>query len=273
MIAIPLLSKNSFFLFLVTSVLLVSVSFYNAVNPLLVFALLIWLLLFVFSIDNISHNIALFCFLTSFFVFLLGREVCFAYFGLELYYTNLMVYNDFTFLSLSVSLFGIGIGYILWNSEKKKNINNHNFERNFYLKKRIKFLKKIFCFSYIFLMILLIGQIIVVQTVGYLGSYTAFIEEAFIPWWISYIAAFCPVVFCLLLASMPSKREVLFPILMFEFYGILSLLTGKRFNFVGVTMLILIYSIKFEFNIIFFNLLKASIILALSYSFSKIILF
>ena len=73
--------------------------------------LIVWMAMIIYSITDISNHIVLLFYLISFFTFLIGREVCFSYFGVERYYTNLEQYNKITFsyYLLVFCLFGLDI--------------------------------------------------------------------------------------------------------------------------------------------------------------------
>lgn len=233
----PKLKSNMILLLaLLYSVVIIS-TIYNEASFGLMLVLLLWLYLFILAVNNIKRSIGLFCFLIAFFVFLLGREICFQYLSVEVYYKYLEKENAFTYVCLGVSLIGIFIGTNLKSVKNKRvskieeNVSSQNIQR---------VTEYLFIFCYIFLMISVLAQIVLVRRIGYLASYT---DEAVsnVPGFINYIAAFTPVIFCIFLATCPTKKRALLPMGMYEIYAVLTVFTGKRYPFIAISMLILIY--------------------------------
>ena len=63
--------------FVVMAIIVFSIA--ENVNPLFAIAIIIWIWMFSYSILNIKDSPLLFCFLISFFVFLLGRQFVYHY--------------------------------------------------------------------------------------------------------------------------------------------------------------------------------------------------
>ena len=103
-----------------------------------------------------------------------------------------------------------------------------------------KITEYVFFVCYVFLIITVFSQIILVKRVGYLASY---MEEttANVPSIVAYIAAFTPVIFCIFLATCPSKKRAMLPMGLYEIYAVLTIFTGKRYPFIAISMLIIIY--------------------------------
>lgn len=197
--------------------------------------LLIWMYLMIMAINDIKHNIGLLCFLIAFFVFLIGREVCFQYLSLKVYYIYLTKENSFAYVCLIVSLIGILFGTCLGSGKSDNVIANKVPSNNVQ-----KVTEYMFFVCYVFSLITVFSQIMVVKRVGYLASY---MEEATtnVPSIIAYIAACTPVIFCVFLATHPSKNRAMLPIGLYEIYAILTIFTGKRYPFIAISMVIIIY--------------------------------
>lgn len=208
---------------------------------LLASALILWALCVVYCLNDIRDNIVLFCFLISFYVFLLGREVAFYYLGLEEYYLYLTPWNDYAYKCVILSLIGLMMGVVLhYNFRKDSTISVYK-SRAKYTTEFKTVSKYIFYFCYLFLIVLTIYQIRFVRRVGYLGSYTDDYGSSGAPSFVAYIGAFAIIALCLFLATLPSKREAIPPLVLFLLYGALSLLTGQRYPFVAVCLIVLIY--------------------------------
>lgn len=238
MLVIPNVSKTSFLILGIVWTIIALFSIYSNAPFLLFLVLTLWSFLFVCVIDNLIDNIALFCFLISFFVFLLGREVAFEYFSVERYYLYLSDFNSTAYLCVLISLIGIVIGDIIWRSHHHGN----NLPKIIHYSGQFQSISKYyFYFCFIFQIISSIIRIRFVSNVGYLASYTDEFIDSGVPAFVSYVAAFSNIAFCFFLATKPSKNNALLPMVLYEAYGIMSLLTGKRFPFVAVNLVLLIY--------------------------------
>lgn len=231
----------------VTTIIIVA-SVLEHVNVLFAVTMVVWGLLFIYSVVNIKRSPLLFCFMISFFVFLLGRQCCFHYLHQEQVYDFLDVVNDYTYVCLIVSFVGIMVGLLFYTEKPARFINVSeriysvaDFGNNQW---SYQFATKIF--FYICIAGGLAASIIQIRYVsssGYLESYSAEIGTAGVPSVFSYPARFLPVAVCLFLGTKPPKRKALIPMLLYEGYAALRLLTGQRYPFIGISMLLLIYYI------------------------------
>ena len=182
----------------------------------------------------------------TFFVFLLGRQICYHYFHLEQVYEYLDVTNNLTYICLIISLIGLIIGLGLSSSKlhivdkkiigifdkNEKNILNYQCA-----------CKTVFYICYIGMLFGTLLQIIFVQAFGYLYSYTSGTDGAGIPTVIIYLSRFAPIALCLYLATKPPKSKAIMPLILYEIYAILTVFTGQRFPFVAISMFVLYYYI------------------------------
>lgn len=217
----------------------------HQISILLVLVLLIWGSIFCAGITDLRNNIALICFLIAFFVFLLGRQVVYSLFSRNEVYSFLNVTNNYTYLTLAVALLGIVLGW--WMSK------NHIFlsmlrkpKRSFLDKEQYgnnysDACKCMYYLCYIFSLIAVYYQIIYVRRVGYLASYTAEAGGAGTPGFVTYFSSFTVVALSLFLATFPTKKEVIRALVFYEIYAFLTLLTGQRYPFVGISMFAISY--------------------------------
>lgn len=198
-------------------------SIFIGVNVLFALTLTLWTALFIYSFVNIKENVVLFCFLISFFVFLLGRETVFAYFHVEPYYDYTRQVDNKTYIILFISIFMIAIGSILAD---KSNLNLSFKDVIVYPKSFPEIVKFVFYMTCTAAIFVTIQKIKVVLTVGYLASYKEGMEFESGIW--SYFSSFCEIALCLFLACAPPKKECKKVILFYEIYLFLTLFTGLR---------------------------------------------
>ncbi|MCH3973041.1 MAG: O-antigen polysaccharide polymerase Wzy family protein [Oscillospiraceae bacterium] len=87
---------------------------------------------------------------------------------------------------------------------------------------------------------MLVRSISVVLRYGYLGSYTKQIENE-VPSVISRLSMFFVPSFAVFLATLPDRRQLRLPLLVYGVYMLSSLLTGRRNTFVCEALMLLIY--------------------------------
>lgn len=228
---------------------LITFSLIENVNPLFAIVMCLWTILFIFSIVRIRETPLLMCFLIAFAVFLLGRQFCFHYLHISQVYEFLNKVNDSTYICLIVSLLGIAIGIfcstgkikrIFTRKERTTNINLIFQKANCSHTYRTACLI-VFYMCFTATLVSTFMQIRFVQSVGYLESYTSDAGGAGVPTIIAYLAKFTLLALSLYLATKPSKKQAIIPLLAYEFYACLTLLTGQRYPFIGISMYILIY--------------------------------
>ena len=214
-------------------------------SMLLAGALMIWILMVTYALTNIRSHIALLFFLSSFFVFLFGREVGYAFLGLIIFYVYLYIYNKITFFLLFVSLIFIWLGYVYAESRYDLSvIFSRSIKINFIHctgKDYSRACKYFFYICYIASIIAISIQIYYIYSNGYLAWYTGNRTGNVIPSFLSYFSAFMGTALCLYLATWPSKKSTVYSLLFYAFYGVLTLFTGQRYGFVAIGMTIIVY--------------------------------
>lgn len=222
------------------SILLVTmvsyITLYNA-SVLYSCVLAVWCVFFYNVCKDYKTNIVMLCFLISFFIFLLGREFIFEYLDVPRYY----IFNDDieikTQICLLISLFGLVIGTFIGRRlaphDRLLRIDNDVVLKN--VSKTLYYIFSIPLFIELFI------NITYIQNTGYINSYESNDSIVRVPLYISMFSGMTPMAFYLFLATKPEKSEAVFPILLYLFYSILTLLTGKRFPFVASLLIIAIY--------------------------------
>ncbi len=240
------MSRKFLIISFIFEILFIALSAFRNVNILLAVAINLWTIIFIYYTTRIKENITIWCFLIAFFVFLLGREICFYYFGLERYYLYLEKENNFTYFCLCLALSGICFGSYLGSGKLKLAINGNYFrdDNNIvtnYDNNTQKTCKYAFLFCYVFSIISVLYQIVYVRTVGYLASYSENGIGSGVPSFVSYIAAFTNIALCFFLATKPEKKECSKILFMYEVYAVMTMFSGVRYPFIGISMFILIY--------------------------------
>lgn len=225
--------------------LLVTVIIAKAIDPLFTVVLLTWLSIVLYALLNIEKCITLLTFFITFFTFLLGRETFYHFGNVGKYWVfhDKMV-NTHTYLALILSMISLFLGYLFRNSFIKIKVYPASVLVNSSSSYRetLRFVTKYaYLFTYIFLLLAAFFQIRYVQRVGYIESYQATDSGAGVPWLVSKLSLFSPVLLYLFLATKPPKTEARLPIRLYLCYGLLTLLTGQRFPMMSIVLLITIY--------------------------------
>lgn len=230
--------KNKIPIILFSSICLLAYSLLAEANVIFALTLSIWTGMFMYALLNIKKNVALFCFLITFFLFLLGRETVFALFNVPRYYIYSEEIDNKTYFILLISLLMAAIG--IWISDKIF-LNGKDKPILVYSKSYPTIAKYFFYISCAAAIIRTAQKAILVAAVGYVESYQSGIglQNSFLV----YFASFCDVALCLYLACSPSKRETKKVILLYELYLVLTLFTGLRSVIMVGNLFIIMYVI------------------------------
>lgn len=196
--------------------------------------LMVWATFFTYTIFYIKNNSALFCFLASLFVFLLGRETCYEYFGLNRYYLYLTKYDAFAYGQVILSLVFVALGAFVCKIIKKP--VNGTKESKKYLQTRVCLIAYSICFlASLYTTFVQINNNL---AAGYASSYQS--KNITSAGGLDYIAAFTPLVISLFLANNNDKITNMV-LASYEFWAISTLFTGHRFTFIAVSMYVFTY--------------------------------
>lgn len=195
----------------------------------------IWAGLLIYTLCDIKNNIAVFLFLISFYILLLGREVDHFFFGFQRHYVYSTTVDEKSYYLLIVSLIGIFIGVNLARHCKKtcdRSLiqNNEMFSR---------YSRNVFLFCLFVDVIRTLERIKFVMSVGYVNSYTIEYSERFS--FLMYFSSFCNLALCMYLASKPDKKETIKIFTLYEIYLLLTMFTGIRGSIVIGNFIMLLY--------------------------------
>ena len=154
-----------------------------------------------------------------------------------------------TNLLLLISVSGLLLGYFLSLKIKKKK-NNETLKKidyeNSYYKNARKISKYYFYFTYLFWILILIDNVLYVFQNGYTAYYLSYSSR--IPAILRELGYMSPVALFIYMSTMPRKKEAKIPILMYAFYLLVSLGTGRRIYF--MTGILIIFSYMMIRNVV-----------------------
>lgn len=216
---------------------------YNQAILLFICVVIIFIFNLLYSILNFQKRIVLFAFLVTFFTFLLSKISIslLSNEGFGLPFSEETVRHIFIclFISLLFLYFGYSYSNILILRKKDTNYINTKTSRDLYFLRNVS--KVIFYITYIPWLLPLMEKIIFVQKYGYAAYYLNYSQS--IPFLLQKIGEMAIPSFFLFLATMPTKKEVRLPIILFLLYGIFTLGYGQRNQLVLIILILLIYSI------------------------------
>ena len=222
--------------FFLISIYILAVKDYSVVVilPCMVFLLGIY-----FSVKDIYNNIFLFSFLICFFTFLLGGQLLDKFINVYGYdfSEDIELHTD---LILLIGLTGLMLGYFLAD---KAQGNKHVFiavdYNSTYYVNVITVSIYLFFVSYTLWMLILLDNVLYVVQYGYISYYLSYSSR--VPALIRVFGYMAPSAFFLYLATMPKKGEAKIVIIMYFFYLLLSLGTGRRIYFMTGILIIFAY--------------------------------
>lgn len=235
------------FVLLLLSVLLFVIGWaFQDPKVLLISTLIIFAHNIVYSIKKFYERVIFFSFNITFFIFLIGRMFVSEFFGYKanilgifgLAFSDVKLVNT-TIICLYLSLLAIFIGYTLIQRvnisflKKKKEISKS------YLYSLRTFSLLFFYFCMIFRLYYVYEMQQTAVTEGYYESFMSFTSS--MPSIFVTISNMYDVAFFAYLATNPSKRKSLFPILLYLGEGLFAALAGRRSIFMLNLLIVFIY--------------------------------
>lgn len=222
--------KYTFISIIVDIVLLMS-GILLEVPILFIATLIVFVSMMFFCYRDFENRVLLFAFGISFFVFLIGREFLELYFHyLPEHYSDTI--NTHTYLCLLVSLLVIWVSYAYFeNKKKRKIVSVGSFEESQKTRNIRNISKAIF---YVSIPVAIGVRLLVARYVmgsSYFEYYTDFSEMFYgntLLYYISRLENFVPVSLGIMCATLPSKKEVKAPLILYFIYLIVSLGGGNR---------------------------------------------
>lgn len=233
--------QKRYFIGIVVSICLALFSAMIDYSFYMIAALICWLMLMIYCVESLSSRSVLFCFLISFFSFLMGREL-FEIIGIhsiEISFSD--EYNLHAERLVFLSLFFLSIGYFILSKirvVKLKRITYLSYDTSYYkIVRRVSGI--IFWGTFLFNFFNLLDVIRYIMTYGYISYYIGY--EKNVPYIISKIGDMCQIALYIFLATMPKKSESKNKIYAYIFYLFITLLSGQRYPLVSGLLTLYIY--------------------------------
>lgn len=231
-------AQLKWFIFALAIVGFCLISVFCGIDLVFMLAFTTWCIGFYYAISN--KYLLLASFLTAFFAYLVGGHFVHEFFGMRLSYYFNDEYYSHSNMALFISLLSILIsyGFSMLSSRNRKRIRTTSSSPE--RMRRIRATSKVLFFAtYLFWLYVLMDKAFFVMASSYYSYYTEF--ESNVPLIIRSIAAMCPFFFYVFLATFPKKAECRVPIILFALYAAISLLTGRRGDFVNMLLFLFIY--------------------------------
>ena len=212
------------------------------VSPFLITLLIIYLIIMIRLAVNINENIYIFLFLVCFFIFLIGRPVAVEIFGLtRAYVADMNISSErVMYIALIESLIFLVIGYVCTKRGKNKNIKEDlNIDEDRFRYILMKFSRAVY---------IILGLL---QIIEYLLMASFVMQFSYKESYISYVSSFpsilhslvetTPVVFALYLATLPDKRNVRLPWIIYMMVAAVCGFIGLRYELISSVIMIVLY--------------------------------
>lgn len=236
------LGRKIIVLWLVNTILII-ISMFIPGSTIMAIVFSLWLDGIIYTLENLDKRGALFGFLISFFLLLIGREFL-ERFGLHdietTFSSELNIHAEMLLLLSLVTLF---LGYYISGKVTITHIRRNNFNRNDYNSRKYFAIQEVsrvlFYSTFAFNLFTLLDIVLFVARHGYILFYTSYVSS--IPYAVKKIGDMCLVCFWIFLATMPPKQRVNKLSIFYILYLLLTLGTGKRFPFVAGLLTLFIY--------------------------------
>lgn len=201
--------------------------------------LLLYFNVIVYAYRQKENGLIYFIFLISFFTFLLGSYTVNMLFGKDVSFGFSDSVNIHIQICLYIGLLGTYIGFRIANKKSIKQKDIYDIEKDNNIISIRKCAKILFFITLICKFIVVFERILSVQTHSYLYLYTEYVSK--IPMLITKIAEANTFLMCIYLATMPNKKELKNPLILFLITETATILTGGRTKFVTAVLFIMGY--------------------------------
>ncbi len=205
----------------------------------------IFFLFFGWYCINIKENVYIALFMVAFFTFLLGRPIVKEILeNDQLYYSVTIPQNidNYTYVVMTISLISIVLGYCISKKIAKNTTHIYKSDKkNAAANLHVEYFSGILTIiATICLCFVNIENIIYVRSFGYLSSYLA--HTSILPGFVTQIADMVPIIFSIYLATLPSKKHIRLPLLLYVLAMCLNLFAGRRYETVSSILLLILYA-------------------------------
>ena len=235
------------FVALIVSFLLSICVFCNTDNMTFAWLLVCYIWIFAFLACDYKKNIVMLAFLICFFVFLMGRPLMIEMFDYSRYSVIILGEDTRTqiYIILIISLVSIMAGYLLIGFRKIQG-KNDDVAQDYTKEHRIMCIQKVSKYLTIIVYSLVILEnilrLIFVRQVGYTSSYS--LEGGYVlPFGLHNLVSVAPVAIAVFLATLPNKRNIIVPVIMFVMANVISSLAGNRFEIISCVLVLVVYGV------------------------------
>ncbi len=235
-----LTEKKNLLLFFILSVCISIASLIKGVPFLFGLSVIIFTAGICYSLTDLRNRAALFIFLMSFFIFLIGGEMTKLYFGMDFGPDFGREIDGHTYLCLLISLTGILAGffcaeYIIMRSKLPDGISASSDSARI-LVQRVALAGVYITFVPAVIKALDAGKYVAEN--GYASLYSTY--KTTLPTVIITLAQLFTMLVFIYFATMPRKKNCIIPLILYFSYGALGLLSGRRL-LLGTTLLVIIF--------------------------------
>ncbi len=206
--------------------------------------LIIYICVFALLACDYKKNIVMLTFLVCFFIFLIGRPFVYEIIGYS-GFSAISLNKDArtcVYVCLTISLVSIVVGYSLGKrisiSRNEKKVRKMKDERFTPAVKKVSMYTTILLYSLVIIENIL--GCVYISNVGYTASF-AMEHDYQLPFGLHALVMMAPVAFALFLATLPTKRESLLPILLFVISNIVLVVSGHRFGIISCLLVLIVY--------------------------------
>lgn len=223
--------------------------FDNSFNIMLVSVAMMWGCSVMYCFENWNSRMLLLMFNVVVFVFLMGRPLIDLFCGSKWHFSGYNA-NFFAVTSIYLSLISLMFGQWLGecknygNSRKSRIVREHYdnpgvFQKSEYIRNLGIVSLLLFYVSVVFLFAVELEKLLYMQGKSYEEIYVSF--KTNLPYAVNALGSMCKYFLCIFLATMPSKRESLFPLTLFMISNVPCFLIGGRSKLVVCFIFVLVY--------------------------------
>ena len=222
---------------------------FSGVDTLFAIALLLWLNVLVYALEDLGNRSMLFAFAISFFTFLMGRDMVQQLLSYKVEEFDIKT-NHHLYLCIILSLVFLMCGYLCCKWRTRRFIVSHmnTVEKTHRMRAADPAVKDVskylFYASWFFAIAYKLVIVRYVSVYGYsqyyvnFSNYLAGNTGLYI---ISKLEGMMPAALSIFSATLPSKKEYRIPVLMYAIYMVISLATGQRSYFILGILFFMVY--------------------------------
>lgn len=236
-------SRYNILIYLIVSLIFIGASLFYQVEIGFMIVLLLYILFLTSTILSLRENFAMFCFLCTFFLFLLSSYTLLEFFGwTENVVTFSLSIRHHIYICLAISIVGLFAGYRINIISKFLNTRHINKQDLLNVNHYTNYRYVSLFFTYLFFIpniLISFTQYRFLSHFGYAETYLT--NSVQVPYLISLMGYSFPIMYYIYLSTLPNKKNIVLPTLLYIVSSIFTLLSGQRSIFVINILVLLIY--------------------------------